>query len=91
MKGVTLIAMSVGGNGWMSKQCDYLRTRRYTGSPKTMLVKWRYEPVSDIRRPPKDAYTVLWRCSLNGVVQIMQGVDIHDISAGTIKLVHLET
>jgi hypothetical protein len=37
----------------------YFRTSKYTGSPRTILVICRKEPVSDMRSPPKDAYAVL--------------------------------
>jgi hypothetical protein len=33
----------------------YLRISKYTGSPKTILVICRKDPVNDIKRPPKDA------------------------------------
>lgn len=37
----------------------YFRRSMYMGSPSTTLVRCRNEPVNDINRPPKDAYTVL--------------------------------
>jgi hypothetical protein len=32
----------------------YFRMSRYTGSPRTILVIWRKEPVRDMSRPPKE-------------------------------------
>jgi hypothetical protein len=37
----------------------YFRIRRYTGSPRTTFVMCRNDPVSDISKPPNDAYAVL--------------------------------
>jgi hypothetical protein len=38
---------------------NYFLIKTYTGSPRTIPVKWRKEPVKDISSPPKEAYAVL--------------------------------
>jgi hypothetical protein len=38
---------------------DYFRINRNTGSPSTMFVMWRKDPVNDMSNPPNDAYAVL--------------------------------
>ena len=37
----------------------YFRINRNTGSPNTMFVMWRNDPVRDMSKPPNDAYAVL--------------------------------
>ena len=37
----------------------YRLINKYTGSPRTMPVIWRYEPVNVMSRPPNERYAVL--------------------------------
>jgi hypothetical protein len=53
---------------------DYFRINRNTGSPSTMFVMWRKDPVNDMSNPPNDAYAVLkGLCQKLLVDQILKG------------------